>query len=98
MEIKATGKLTLDAIGTLLHATMFRGKSPVSYTHLDVYKRQVHHRAVRGGAYNRPRQIRQPDRDMCRRVFASLLPRRARFLHGVEAVSYTHLDVYKRQV
>lgn len=28
MEIKATGKLTLDAIGTLLHATMFRGKSP----------------------------------------------------------------------
>lgn len=28
MEIKATGKLTLDAMCALLHATMLRGKSP----------------------------------------------------------------------
>ena len=27
-KLVKTGKLTLDAIGTLLHSTMFRGKSP----------------------------------------------------------------------
>ena len=61
-------------------------RESVSYTHLDVYKRQVlvhervddallvriaHHRVVRHGEEG---------------------------LHGVGPVSYTHLDVYKRQV
>ena len=57
--------------------------NPVSYTHLDVYKRQAylpadenHHRDLHAGM---------------------LLPEpRARDWRG--AVSYTHLDVYKRQI
>ena len=60
---------------------------PVSYTHLDVYKRQVeaslrlsdlmYHTKQKNGGYFYARQG---------------LP------HGDLPVSYTHLDVYKRQI
>ena len=70
----------------------------VSYTHLDVYKRQ--------------RDARNRDLLALDRVLRVLSPRRARRIHDdaaaerllarrreerVNAVSYTHLDVYKRQ-
>ena len=64
---------------------MFRMNS-VSYTHLDVYKRQALHRALHGliiqdlkGVVLEREQL--PDGDLL-----NLFP-----------VSYTHLDVYKRQ-
>ena len=62
---------------------------PVSYTHLDVYKRQVmrrHHREPH-------REDNVPARAVILRAAAPL--RRGK---GGDAVSYTHLDVYKRQV
>ena len=68
--------------------------TPVSYTHLDVYKRQLAGYAVqltkdeglgtmlaRGAGFVR------------RRCFG----KKARYLPAKKAVSYTHLDVYKRQ-
>ena len=65
----------------------------VSYTHLDVYKRQAQgSRAFVGGpAALRPGHGRAPQwRGPHRRPS----PRRA----ALAAVSYTHLDVYKRQI
>ena len=62
----------------MLHATI----NAVSYTHLDVYKRQVKRKTGLGlSAYLRPR------------LFEPL-----GFGDVAWAVSYTHLDVYKRQV
>ena len=60
---------------------------PVSYTHLDVYKRQVLEgrgdMMTAGSPYA---------------VLGDLLRRRCKLSHSSEApVSYTHLDVYKRQ-
>ena len=62
------------------------GATPVSYTHLDVYKRQVQYY----GGYNAKleRQIRQALGSSEMRLFSVI---------GNHAVSYTHLDVYKRQ-
>ena len=54
----------------------------VSYTHLDVYKRQVYYRVQTGMFRNRDNAER-----MLYRLQAD----------GFPAVSYTHLDVYKRQ-
>ena len=63
---------------------------PVSYTHLDVYKRQVPE--CRG----EQAKLVQPKRHVDERI-----PKR-RVVFAVSgvltAVSYTHLDVYKRQV
>ena len=60
---------------------------PVSYTHLDVYKRQERHLAfaiaVEGFQHETVAAQRHDDVGLFRRRFA--------------AVSYTHLDVYKRQ-
>ena len=82
----------------------FMLQTPVSYTHLDVYKRQaaysacsmvkgagaaVFHRSGRGQAHG----VGSGDVD-----HPSSTPNSRR--HGVlerDAVSYTHLDVYKRQ-
>ena len=73
--------------------------SSVSYTHLDVYKRQIlaateeEVEAVHAGlrAYNRnycpdAEDLSRAVRDEAGRVVA-----------GTDSVSYTHLDVYKRQ-
>ena len=59
------------------------GLDPVSYTHLDVYKRQVYHGD-------------DDHVDFLNQVYA--LTSQTNPLHAdVWPVSYTHLDVYKRQ-
>ena len=66
---------------------------PVSYTHLDVYKRQ------RLRQYKNPykgAQQQRPARQQHRRLFCHKKKGYGDPGHG--AVSYTHLDVYKRQV
>ena len=60
-------------------------RTPVSYTHLDVYKRQD---------LPRPRLDRRAGK-MCRRKPSTAGGRSLRRSDGT--VSYTHLDVYKRQ-
>ena len=55
---------------------------PVSYTHLDVYKRQQHNRFRIVGAF--PGDLVEKGGRVGRGV-------------GPDPVSYTHLDVYKRQ-
>ena len=64
---------------------------PVSYTHLDVYKRQAPDLAATGALHHN------------RRVLQTQLVRQRKQVvpehpHRLMAVSYTHLDVYKRQV
>ena len=85
-------------------------REPVSYTHLDVYKRQRRARAVpQRGAFHQHfqhgmrlrRSVRRSD-FVSRRVPQAHAHRAPRRIHGerVDArtpVSYTHLDVYKRQ-
>ena len=88
------------------------GPSAVSYTHLDVYKRQVL-LAVKDLGY-RPNRVARSLRTRRNRVLALIIsgvrtgPFFADVVRGVEKVayragyllfpvSYTHLDVYKRQ-
>ena len=74
----------------------FKG-SPVSYTHLDVYKRQVETmckvaQGVNHGAAPIPEEAKW--------VQAKEIKDISGLTHGVgwcAPVSYTHLDVYKRQ-
>ena len=58
------------------------GSGPVSYTHLDVYKRQEYGR----------------ERDFKSAFLEHLLAVLVIYPEAHVAVSYTHLDVYKRQV
>ena len=60
--------------------------NPVSYTHLDVYKRQAY--LIR---LNRHRFCDSHD------ILRQALLHRQRLINVVVPVSYTHLDVYKRQ-
>ena len=73
------------------------GNMPVSYTHLDVYKRQV---LPLGYSFNL-------DGSMMYMTFASMFIAQAYNITSITGdltqqiimpVSYTHLDVYKRQV
>ena len=76
---------------------------PVSYTHLDVYKRQEQDRPL-------PQSVEKLTSFVnllilgsffsCERWHSnnSFLDIQTGLLHGISAVSYTHLDVYKRQV
>ena len=74
-----------------------RTLTPVSYTHLDVYKRQpsvgavyeVHRHPAPGGASGFPRAVRGQRRRVAGKSDGGT---------GAVPVSYTHLDVYKRQV
>ena len=70
--------------GAGCRSQQIRSMYPVSYTHLDVYKRQVAifpMLAVYGyHAYNHY----ENDQSM--------------YIHRPDPVSYTHLDVYKRQM
>ena len=59
---------------------------PVSYTHLDVYKRQLLPITSVNGNYS-PRVMRIRREGSTKRVTVGYL----------DPVSYTHLDVYKRQ-
>ena len=66
-----------------LATTRYTQPEPVSYTHLDVYKRQVqHHHLFRfNHVFHRIETVKVRQQEA----------------RGVTAVSYTHLDVYKRQ-
>ena len=68
---------------------MFDCIMPVSYTHLDVYKRQLYNTARPHRAINKktPMQMLIPD-----------YPNPLTIQPSKNPVSYTHLDVYKRQV
>ena len=69
---------------------------PVSYTHLDVYKRQQHRRRT----VVHPYPFSPADKNT--RADTHCVPARKTVficrLVMLDAVSYTHLDVYKRQV
>ena len=70
-------------------------KSPVSYTHLDVYKRQIYQSKVMSA--DRALELIQ-DGDYIFSAQAAGEPIEIMsHLQHLKAVSYTHLDVYKRQ-
>ena len=74
------------------------GYNPVSYTHLDVYKRQARHTADPTGTSRRG--SRRTSIAPCEAfvVFSHEHTARTGQQHpAAEHVSYTHLDVYKRQ-
>ena len=68
---------------------------PVSYTHLPIVesvRRTAPDRSVQQQAPHQRAEPRQASPEQVDQVIASALP-----LTGVIPVSYTHLDVYKRQ-
>ena len=67
---------------------------PVSYTHLDVYKRQELYMNSEL-LVNAPFDLENGEIFHCNLTLASGNSHVAS--NGVETVSYTHLDVYKRQ-
>ena len=67
-----------------------RSISSVSYTHLDVYKRQVKEELKSGGAKRASTKAKNIS------LRAKKAKGKAR-CDDITAVSYTHLDVYKRQ-
>ena len=83
----------------------------VSYTHLDVYKRQANRNGLRSlrrcdaGNYQKPPVRRRSSGDQCGSRFfcctvRNSVSRRTRHRENMRRlcpVSYTHLDVYKRQ-
>ena len=75
-------------LACLVLQALFYGWGPVSYTHLDVYKRQtVFRQEIHGlGGLFQIVQLR-PMGEACALLCLDVIP-----------VSYTHLDVYKRQV
>ena len=66
------------------------GPESVSYTHLDVYKRQLHRQQV-------PVPLFRPVKAVVSAAFQSSVPGQG-FAAERAPVSYTHLDVYKRQI
>ena len=76
-------------------AAAMNGIAPVSYTHLDVYKRQVSQlrsRHVEKASHHFRHRLFRRRHDNGEDDFRSDFPPR-----GHHPVSYTHLDVYKRQ-
>ena len=75
---------------------------PVSYTHLDVYKRQAEYQperhAIKAGAFRPGAVLWRGASGGSKRANAggTELPARGT-RHGPRPVSYTHLDVYERQ-
>ena len=75
------------------------GLSPVSYTHLDVYKRQLEHHALTA-PFDSVVVERYAEAGMVVRagdVIFTLMDTKTVWVQSYIAVSYTHLDVYKRQ-
>ena len=80
--------------------------SPVSYTHLDVYKRQIHYcvpnvlsRVARTASIAYSNVFLPMLQHIARQGgFTNAIRMDAGLREGVYPVSYTHLDVYKRQV
>ena len=98
--------------GARLAVAGFRkpGLNSVFYTHLDVYKRQLQHTAPHhepGGEHDRSRRRHRAGYQVVTReaVHSQRSPYRLRSAPGCRPaipaaaapVSYTHLDVYKRQ-
>ena len=75
---------------------------PVSYTHLDVYKRQVQDFSAFANAFGRPGGAGPVRRDhgMFNLVKVRISEFTGNFIMAgrIAPVSYTHLDVYKRQL
>ena len=105
MMVEAFSQIDTAQIDPLLSIT-----TPVSYTHLDVYKRQVHPEERDPGAPElaplegqeaRPKGFDVddlPPRSIPAQVSPGSQRRSAEgFVNRIVAVSYTHLDVYKRQ-
>ena len=70
------------------------GRNPVSYTHLDVYKRQLTRRSLMARIIKvRPEMEAMMDENAGAHKDDSLIVS----WESLETVSYTHLDVYKRQ-
>ena len=76
----------------LRHRTL-QGAAPVSYTHLDVYKRQVYPLYTQINYKGTPVRVVPLQYSN----IIKWLTNRTEGLPGYIAVSYTHLDVYKRQ-
>ena len=84
---------------------MVRTLSSVSYTHLDVYKRQVFRKSLQQPVVERPLILELQGADRMSDVFQRVFDWMRESVHRVDAppvarivaVSYTHLDVYKRQ-
>ena len=78
----------------------FTGKITVSYTHLDVYKRQSEYQndfPFELKVYYQPEEDiekKENDPELIQFVFDKKM---VKYRCVVKAVSYTHLDVYKRQ-
>ena len=89
------GFLNHSVHGKTDHGVVVIDTYAVSYTHLDVYKRQLLYspagsiRASCGASFSVSRKTSRP------RMFRHFVPTRG--LHPLAPVSYTHLDVYKRQ-
>ena len=92
-EIKAASlKLfRFSCLPVKAHGFVLEYPGPVSYTHLDVYKRQLPAVAGHQGAAG----LHQLPRSAGRKESHPQVPGRS---PAGEPVSYTHLDVYKRQV
>ena len=72
---------------------------PVSYTHLDVYKRQYIRMSIIRDENNKPCDYRVTDANEVSSTFFGLpLESYIGSLASEKPVSYTHLDVYKRQL
>ena len=80
-----------DADAVVLGEVWEDASNTVSYTHLDVYKRQRKHHARRAERLQKRRAARRVQAHLRRGVQRHF---GARFM---QPVSYTHLDVYKRQ-
>ena len=70
---------------------------PVSYTHLDVYKRQHPHRGFETITYMLEGRMRHEDHLGNVGLLGSGGVQWMTAARGIIPVSYTHLDVYKRQ-
>ena len=65
---------------------------PVSYTHLDVYKRQVYYRDKEIST------MKEKELSKIRAKDFGFVFQQTHLVSNLTPVSYTHLDVYKRQI
>ena len=71
-------------------------RAPVSYTHLDVYKRQVQNRRIL--IDKTPKRTGEELVPITPFLFLLFMGTRLPWLSDYGPVSYSHLDVYKRQL
>ena len=89
-----TESATPISAATITRMNRIERRMSVSYTHLDVYKRQDFGNVY--GMFFALTGDGLSDRELS--DYSELIKREVSELDGVEPVSYTHLDVYKRQV